>query len=65
MNLNPLTLKRRRAYIKTFDNPEGRKVLADLRRFVVRHCRRLMSITYIRRICWKVEGKCFCGFRHI
>lgn len=33
MNLNPLTLRRRRAYVKTFDNPEGRKVLADLRRF--------------------------------
>ncbi len=33
MNLNPLTLIRRRAYRAAFDNPEGRKVLADLRRF--------------------------------
>lgn len=33
MNLNPLTLVRRRAYRAAFDNPEGRKVLADLRRF--------------------------------
>ena len=29
MNLNPLTLIRRRAYRAAFDNPEGRKVLAD------------------------------------
>ena len=33
MNLNPLTLIRGRAYRAAFDNPEGRKVLADLRRF--------------------------------
>ena len=33
MNLNPLTLIRRRAYRAAFNNPEGRKVLADLRRF--------------------------------
>ena len=33
MNLNPMTLIRRRAYRATFNNPEGRKVLADLRRF--------------------------------
>lgn len=33
MNLNPLTLIRRRAYKAAFNNPEGRKVLADLRRF--------------------------------
>ena len=33
MNLNPMTLIRRRAYRAAFDNPEGRKVLADLRRF--------------------------------
>ena len=33
MNLNPLTLIRGRAYRATFNNPEGRKVLADLRRF--------------------------------
>ena len=33
MNLNPLILVRRNAYRKTFNGPEGRKVLADLRRF--------------------------------
>jgi len=33
MTLNPLTLIRRRAYKAAFNNPEGRKVLADLRRF--------------------------------
>lgn len=33
MTLNPLTLIRRRAYKAAFDNPEGKKVLADLRRF--------------------------------
>lgn len=31
--LNPFLRRRRAAYAKTFDNPEGRKVLADLRRF--------------------------------
>ena len=33
MNLNPLTLIRGRAYLATFNNPQGKKVLADLRRF--------------------------------
>jgi hypothetical protein len=33
MSLNPLVLWRSRAYRKTFNNPEGKKVLADLRRF--------------------------------
>lgn len=33
MNLNPMTLIRRRAYRATFNTVEGRKVLADLRRF--------------------------------
>lgn len=33
MTLNPLTLIRRRAYKAAFSGPEGRKVLADLRRF--------------------------------
>jgi hypothetical protein len=33
MTLNPMTLIRRRAYKAAFNNPEGRKVLADLRRF--------------------------------
>ena len=33
MNLNPMTLIRRRAYRATFNSIEGRKVLADLRRF--------------------------------
>lgn len=31
--LNPMLRWRKPAYQKTFDNPEGRKVLADLRRF--------------------------------
>ena len=33
MNLNPMTLIRRRAYRATFNTVEGQKVLADLRRF--------------------------------
>lgn len=33
MIFNPLTLIRRRAYKAAFSGPEGRKVLADLRRF--------------------------------
>lgn len=33
MRLNPLVLWRSRAYRNTFNNPEGKKVLADLRRF--------------------------------
>lgn len=33
MMISPLTLFRKNAYQKTFNNPEGRKVLADLRRF--------------------------------
>lgn len=33
MTLNPMVLWRSRAYRNTFNNPEGRKVLADLRRF--------------------------------
>lgn len=33
MTLNPFFQRRQSAYKKTFDNPEGRKVLADLRRF--------------------------------
>lgn len=32
-SLNPFFQRRQSAYKKTFDNPEGRKVLADLRRF--------------------------------
>ena len=32
-NLNPLFHNRAKAYRNTFNNPEGRKVLADLRRF--------------------------------
>lgn len=31
--LPPLFFRRKTAYQKTFNNPEGRKVLADLRRF--------------------------------
>jgi hypothetical protein len=33
MNFNPFLRYRQAAYRKTFENPEGRKVLADLRRF--------------------------------
>jgi hypothetical protein len=33
LTLNPMTLIRRRAYKAAFSGPEGRKVLADLRRF--------------------------------
>ena len=33
MTVNKTLLARRTAYHKTFDNPEGKKVLADLRRF--------------------------------
>jgi hypothetical protein len=33
MNFNPFLRYRQSAYRKTFENPEGRKVLADLRRF--------------------------------
>ena len=32
-NLNPMLRYRQPAYQKTFNTPEGRKVLADLRRF--------------------------------
>lgn len=32
-SLNPFFQRRQSAYKKTFDNPEGREVLADLRRF--------------------------------
>lgn len=31
--LNNMIFRRKHAYQKTFNNPEGRKVLADLRRF--------------------------------
>lgn len=31
--LNPFLRRRAAAYAKVFNNPEGRKVLADLRRF--------------------------------
>jgi len=33
MTINPIILNRRSAYIGAFDNPDGRKVLADLKRF--------------------------------
>lgn len=33
MNLNPFFLRRQSAYKRVFSSPEGRKVLADLRRF--------------------------------
>lgn len=31
--MKPIIFRRKTAYQKTFNNPEGRKVLADLRRF--------------------------------
>lgn len=33
MKFSPFLNNRRKAYRSTFDNPEGRRVLADLRRF--------------------------------
>ena len=49
------TLKRKRAYQKTFDNPEGRKVLADLRRF----CRATLPTADIEneRATYLLEGR--------
>lgn len=55
MNLNPMTLIRRRAYHKTFDNPEGKKVLADLRRF----CRATLPTADVtnERTTYLLEGR--------
>lgn len=46
MNLNPMLRWRQPAYRKTFDNPEGRKVLADLRRF----CRATMPTADVNNV---------------
>jgi len=55
MNLNPLTLQRRRAYQNTFNNHEGEKVLADLRRF----CRATTPTADVNneRITYLLEGR--------
>lgn len=55
MTLNPLTLIRRRAYKAAFNNPEGRKVLADLRRF----CRATMPTADINNVqaTYLLEGR--------
>ena len=65
MNLNPLTLIRRRAYRAAFDNPEGRKVLADLRRF----CRASVPTADVNNVhtTYLLEGRrrCFCRTAHL
>lgn len=55
MTLNPLTIIRRRAYKAAFNNPEGRKVLADLRRF----CRATMPTADINNVqaTYLLEGR--------
>ncbi len=55
MTINPLTLIRRRAYKAAFNNPEGRKVLADLRRF----CRATMPTADINNVqaTYLLEGR--------
>lgn len=55
MTLNPMTLIRRRAYKAAFSGPEGRKVLADLRRF----CRATMPTADINNVqaTYLLEGR--------
>lgn len=55
MTINPLTLIRRRAYKAAFNNPEGRKVLADLRRF----CRATLPTADINNVqaTYLLEGR--------
>lgn len=55
MTFNPLTLIRRRAYKAAFNNPEGRKVLADLRRF----CRATLPTADINNVqaTYLLEGR--------
>ena len=55
MSLNPFLRFRRAAYVKTFDNSEGRKVLADLRRF----CRATMPTADVNneRATYLLEGR--------
>lgn len=55
MTLNPLTIIRRRAYRATFNGVEGRKVLADLRRF----CRASMPTADVNNVqtTYLLEGR--------
>jgi hypothetical protein len=55
MKLNPLTIHRQRAYQNTFNNHEGKKVLADLRRF----CRATTPTADVNneRITYLLEGR--------
>jgi hypothetical protein len=55
LTFNPLTLIRRRAYKAAFNNPEGRKVLADLRRF----CRATLPTADINNVqaTYLLEGR--------
>jgi hypothetical protein len=55
LTLNPMTLIRRRAYKAAFSGPEGRKVLADLRRF----CRATMPTADINNVqaTYLLEGR--------
>jgi hypothetical protein len=55
LTINPLTLIRRRAYKAAFNNPEGRKVLADLRRF----CRATLPTADINNVqaTYLLEGR--------
>ena len=53
--LNPLLRYRRVSYQKTFNSPEGKKVLADLRRF----CRATMPTADVNneRATYLLEGR--------
>lgn len=55
MTLNPMVLIRRRSYSATFNNPAGKKVLADLRRF----CRATTSTADVdnERATYLLEGR--------
>ena len=55
MNLNPFLRYRQAAYRKTFENPEGKKVLADLRRF----CRATMPTADVNNVnaTYLLEGR--------
>ena len=52
---NPMVVIRRQAYKKTFENPEGRRVLADLRRF----CRATLPTADVNneRTTYLLEGR--------
>lgn len=55
MTLNPMTIIRRRAYRAVFNGIEGRKVLADLRRF----CRASMPTADVNNVhtTYLLEGR--------